>query len=79
MEISLLVRRLGEAKKVKAKVEHISHELDLALLSADTSFFGGISPLKINVGEPHLSDVVFVVGYPEGGKLRVFFRQCCAE
>jgi S1-C subfamily serine protease len=62
-----MVRQLGEAKKVKAKIEHISHELDLALISADSSFFRDIAPLKLNATEPFLSDVVFVVGYPEGG------------
>ena len=64
----IMVRGLGEAKKFRAHVEHLSHEIDLALLTVKKKeFFRGLSSIKWSISEPFLQDEVFVAGYPEGG------------
>ncbi len=62
------VRRLGEAKKYRSRVLEISHDIDLCILTVDsTEFFHGMAPLRLSPNEPHLQDEVSVAGYPEGG------------
>ena len=61
------VRRHGESKKHTARVLHIGHECDLALLTVDDrSFFDGIQPLIFG-GVPQLQRSVICLGYPIGG------------
>eukprot|EP00741_Cyanophora_paradoxa_P012398 tig00020610_g11979.t1 len=64
---SVMVRKHGSAEKILAKVEHVGHECDLAILTVqDDKFWEGIQPLELG-GVPHLQDSVQVVGYPTGG------------
>ncbi|KUJ83835.1 protease [Microbulbifer flavimaris] len=62
------VQRHGDAQKFRARVEFVSHEADLALLSVeDADFFEDTRPLDL--GElPDLQEEVTVYGYPIGGK-----------
>ena len=61
------VRRHGDAERATARVLHVSHEADLALLTVDKAgFFEGITPLEIG-GLPGLREEVVVVGFPVGG------------
>ncbi len=64
----LSVEKDGDPKKYIARVEHIAHDCDLALLSVeDASFFKGTKPL--NIGPvPELESTVTVFGYPIGGE-----------
>ncbi|NRA47038.1 MAG: trypsin-like peptidase domain-containing protein [Oligoflexales bacterium] len=56
------------SKKFKAKVNHIGHECDLAVLSVDNAdeFFEGIEPLEF--GEITKNQKITVYGYPAGGE-----------
>jgi hypothetical protein len=63
-------------QKVKAKILHISHELDLAVLSADGSFFRDMHPVKLSPQEPYLQDEVYVAGYPEVWRKSCLFVLC---
>ncbi|MBB3060563.1 S1C family serine protease [Microbulbifer rhizosphaerae] len=62
------VQRHGDAEKFRARVQFVSHDADLALLTVeDDSFFEGTRPLAM--GElPDLQEEVTVYGYPIGGK-----------
>ncbi|MEX2963334.1 S1C family serine protease [Microbulbifer sp. TYP-18] len=62
------VQRHGDAQKFRARVQFVSHEADLALLSVDDdSFFDDTDALEL--GElPDLQEEVTVYGYPIGGK-----------
>ncbi|MFC6633617.1 S1C family serine protease [Microbulbifer taiwanensis] len=62
------VQRHGDAQKFRARVQFVSHEADLALLTVeDDSFFEDTRPLAL--GElPDLQEEVTVYGYPIGGK-----------
>jgi len=64
----LTVEKDGDSRKYIARVQHIAHDCDLALLSVDDpSFFKGTKPL--NVGPvPELESTVTVFGYPIGGE-----------
>ncbi|GAB5353318.1 hypothetical protein AAMO2058_000026700 [Amorphochlora amoebiformis] len=60
-------RRHGESRKFIARVLHVGHECDLALLTVDDDeFWKGLKPLSLG-GIPQLQDKVNVVGYPTGG------------
>ncbi len=61
------VRRHGDARRYTARVVHVSHTADLAILTVDDpDFFEGIEPLVL--GElPETQDEVFVHGFPMGG------------
>jgi S1-C subfamily serine protease len=63
----LTVEKENDPKKYVARVEHIAHDCDLALLKVDDpSFFRGTQPLLL--GEiPALESTVAVFGYPIGG------------
>jgi S1-C subfamily serine protease len=63
----LQVRKFGDPKLYKAKVEIIGNDCDLALINVeDKSFFEGIQPLEIG-DLPKIMDEVIVLGYPIGG------------
>ena len=65
------VRKNGDSKKYLAKVDSVSHDSDLALISLDesvnaASFFENTLPLEL--GElPEIQDEVLVYGFPLGG------------
>lgn len=62
------VQRQGDTRKYIAKVDHVSHETDLAILTvADESFFQDSVALKIGK-LPQTLDNVRVYGFPIGGK-----------
>ncbi len=63
----VLITKHGSAKKYKAKVLHVAHDCDLALLELeDGSDFKNLQKLKFD-GVPALESAVRVIGYPVGG------------
>jgi S1-C subfamily serine protease len=61
------VRRSGDAEKYEARVEHVSHEADLALLAVDDEeFWTGMDELPLGPLPP-LQGEVLVHGFPAGG------------
>jgi len=64
----LTVSKEGDPKPYTARVLHIAHDCDLALLKVENvEFFNGTSPLEFG-GLPAIESVVSVYGYPIGGK-----------
>lgn len=65
---SIDVRRPGLQRKFSARVLHVDHSCDLALLTVDDpAFFDGVVPLEI--GElPRVESAVTAYGYPIGGQ-----------
>eukprot|EP01135_Chromosphaera_perkinsii_P004605 Nk52_evm5s291 gene=Nk52_evmTU5s291 len=65
---SVVVRKHGSPIKYMARVEHVGHECDLALLKVDDeeSFWCDVPPLEFGT-IPDLRDKVTVYGFPEGG------------
>jgi S1-C subfamily serine protease len=65
---SIEVHRPGLQKKFSARVLHVDHACDLALLTVDDpAFFDGVVPLEI--GElPRIESPVAAYGYPIGGE-----------
>jgi len=67
------VRRTGQEKYYFAKIKHIAHDCDLALLDIDNSisnefeFYQDALPLEIG-DVPELNTPVLVIGYPIGGE-----------
>lgn len=65
-EVYVQWNQAGE--RVDAKIEAISVDLDLALLSvADDKFFAKRKPLSLAKGLPKVKDSVTTYGYPRGG------------
>ncbi len=63
----VLVTMHGSARKHPARVLHIAHDCDLAILEVeDFSAFSKLTPLEIG-NIPHLESEVRVIGYPVGG------------
>jgi S1-C subfamily serine protease len=63
----LTVSKEGDPNPYLAKVLHIAHDCDLALLSVENpAFFKGTSPLELG-GIPEIESVVSAYGYPIGG------------
>ena len=62
------IKKVGDAKPYRAKIIHIAHDCDLAMLELeDPSAFEGVKPFE--VGElPQLDTTVKVIGYPIGGE-----------
>jgi len=64
------VRKHGGSHKFIAKVLHVAHECDLAVLTVEgdraEEFWSGLTPLELG-GVPNLQDEVICVGYPTGG------------
>ena len=66
--VSIEVQRPGLQKKFPARVAHIDHGCDLALLDVDDpAFFTGVEPLEIG-GLPRIESEVTAYGYPMGGE-----------
>lgn len=62
------VRKSGDARKYKAVVQHISYDMDLAVLTVhDKDFYRNVPVAKFSNSEPFLQDDVYVIGYPQGG------------
>ncbi len=70
----ILVKRHQDPRLYVARVKHIGHDCDLALLEVDDSlFFEGITPLEF--GElPKVRSTVVTYGYPAGGEQISFTR-----
>jgi len=63
----IIITRHGSATKYKAKVVHVAHDCDLALLEVeDFSEFSKFEKLSFD-GVPALESSVRVIGYPVGG------------
>lgn len=64
---SVKVRKHGDSKKYPAKIAHIGHGCDLAILIVDDeSFWHDLYPLEFG-SVPEQQDRITVVGYPTGG------------
>ena len=63
----ILVQRYRDSQPYVAKVKHIAHDCDLAILEVeDPAFYEGMTPLAF--GElPKVWSVVTTIGYPAGG------------
>ncbi len=59
------VKKYGDVKTYRAKVVAISHNIDLALVQVEDSFFEGIIPIGF-AELPATQEDVFVYGYPTG-------------
>lgn len=65
---SIRLRKHGDSKKYEARIEHIGHECDLAILTVDNpKFWRNLKALEFETKTPALQDTVVVVGYPVGG------------
>jgi S1-C subfamily serine protease len=63
----LTVSKEGDPKPYPARVVHVAHDCDLAVLEAESPvFFEGTRPLEFG-GIPAIESVVSVYGYPIGG------------
>ena len=63
----LIIRKVGNPEPLAAKLLHIAHDCDLALLSlVDPTPFEGVAPLPLG-GVPRLDTEVIAVGFPIGG------------
>ena len=63
------VKRPDRPGKVAARIVHIAHDSDLAILTVDEKdFFDGMVPLTFADGLPALSSTVNAVGFPMGGR-----------
>jgi len=61
------VRRHGQAKRYRAQVLSVAHEVDLAILSVkNNAFFSGVTPLEF-ADLPEIRQEVAVYGFPTGG------------
>lgn len=64
----LRVQKNNGTKWFPARVRHIAHDCDLAIIEVkDSSFYQGLPVLKIQNKLPRLNDQVAVYGYPVGG------------
>lgn len=64
----IYIKKVGDAKPYRAKIVHIAHDCDLAMLELeDPSAFEGVSPFDIGK-LPQLDTTVKVIGYPIGGE-----------
>ena len=64
----IYIKKVGDAKPYRARIVHIAHDCDLAMLELeDPSAFKGVKPF--DVGRlPQLDTKVKVIGYPIGGE-----------
>ena len=63
----LEVKRNGDTKKYRAKIEFVSHQVDLAIIKlVDEKFFDGVRALKFGK-RPVKEQKVSVYGFPLGG------------
>jgi len=64
----LVIRMTNDPEPYEARVIHIAHDCDLAMIEAvDPRPFQGLKPLEID-GIPKLNSEVIAVGYPVGGE-----------
>lgn len=64
----LVIRTTNDPKPYKARILHIAHDCDLAMLEAeDAKHFEHMKPLEIDA-VPKLNTEVITVGYPIGGE-----------
>ena len=64
-----LINIYGSPEKHRAKVEHIAHDCDLAILSVDDfAPFEKLPVFSISQAVPQLESQVRVIGYPIGGE-----------
>lgn len=64
----IYVSQYADARKIPARVRHVAHDADLALLEVDDKEqFKDIPPVEFINELPQLEDTVRVVGYPVGG------------
>jgi S1-C subfamily serine protease len=64
----IYIKKVGDAKPYRAKIVHIAHDCDLAMLELeDPSAFEGVPPFDIGK-LPQLDTTVKVIGYPIGGE-----------
>ncbi len=65
----ILVSRYLDPKPYRARVVHVAHECDLAILEIEDeeTFFEGIEPLEIG-DLPYVRSTVITYGYPAGGE-----------
>lgn len=68
----IYIKKVNDPKPYKARVLHVAHDCDLALLEVESpeefgAGFGGVTPLTIG-GIPKLNTTVIAVGYPIGGE-----------
>src|SRR5687767_13082918 len=64
----LIIRTTNDPKPYKARILHIAHDCDLAMLEAeDAKHFENMKPLVID-SVPKLNTEVITVGYPIGGE-----------
>lgn len=62
------IRTTNDPKPYKARILHIAHDCDLAMLEAEAAeHFADMKPLQID-GVPKLNTEVITVGYPIGGE-----------
>ena len=66
----LIIRKVGDPTPYRARVKHIAHDCDLALLELvkPSPAFSTVEPLKISPEVPKLDTTVKVVGFPIGGE-----------
>jgi S1-C subfamily serine protease len=64
----ILLDKDGDPKRYPARVEHVAHDCDLAILKVDDpSFFDGTAALTIG-HLPEMHSTVYAYGYPIGGE-----------
>ena len=64
----IYVSPYADARKIRAKVKHVAHDADLALVEVeDTAAFKDVPRLEFSDSMPHLEDEVRAIGYPIGG------------
>ncbi len=64
----IYVSPYADARKIPAKVKHVAHDADLALVEvADTTAFKDVPYLEFSKRMPQLEDEVRAIGYPIGG------------
>ncbi len=65
----IYVSLYADARKFRARVKHIAHDADLALIEVDDAApFAAIPCLELCDRLPHLEEAVRAIGYPIGGK-----------
>ena len=66
----LNIRKVGDPTPYRAKVKHIAHDCDLALLELiqPAKAFEKVKPLTIGAEVPKLDTTVKVIGFPIGGE-----------
>ncbi|MBP7950277.1 MAG: trypsin-like peptidase domain-containing protein [Verrucomicrobiales bacterium] len=65
----IIIKKVGDAQPYPARIRHIAHDCDLALLELrKPDAFNDVTPMEIGTEIPKLDTTVKVVGYPVGGE-----------